>query len=108
MNTEPPAPPQKASKGWPHDTLEKLREAGYKYQERSKCAAPSCKVEVYWFITPKLKWMPFNVKPIADTIASDGVTRFEPHFASCPEARKLSRKGTPEHNEITERTEEKP
>ena len=68
---------------WPHDNLEKLREAGYSFQEASKCAAPSCDTIVHWFITPKGKWMPMETLP-------DG--RMETHFARCVEARKFSRK----------------
>ncbi len=81
---------------WKHDTLEKLREAGYSYQERSKCAAPSCATLVYWFITPNGKWMPFEQVEVPDPLNpnSDQATKLivQPHFASCVDARKFSRK----------------
>jgi hypothetical protein len=72
------------SNPWPHDTTEKLCEAGYSFQEVGKCLAPSCKTMIHWFITPKGKWMPFEM-------VEQG--RYQPHFATCPESRKFSRKG---------------
>ena len=81
---------------WPHDTLVKLRDAGYSYQEQGKCLNPACKVTVFWFITPKGKWMPFEMKEVPDPMNpnSDQATKviYQPHFASCPDARKFSRK----------------
>jgi hypothetical protein len=74
---------------WPHDTLEKLREAGYSYQERSKCLSPQCTTVAHWFITPKGKWMPFE---IVAGVTHNGEPTYRPHFSTCPEARKFSRK----------------
>jgi hypothetical protein len=79
---------------WPHDTLAKLRDAGYSYQEQGKCLSPNCRVTVFWFITPNRKWMPFEM--IAPTDHESATTRYQPHFASCPDARKFSRKSKTE------------
>lgn len=112
---------------WPHDTLEKLRNAGYSYQERGKCSAPTCRVEVFWFITPKGKWMPMEAlapagepgsivpRPTAATDDALGagsqaeelrnsLLHFQPHFASCPESRRFSRRGEPGKTTTVERT----
>lgn len=79
---------------WKHDSLEKLREAGYSYQERGACADPSCKTVVYWFITPKQKWMPFEIVEKFPAGPSDAPVeqRYQPHFATCPGSRQFSRK----------------
>lgn len=81
---------------WKHDTQEKLRDAGYHYEEKGFCTDPTCKFTVYWFITPNQKWMPMEMIEVADTTNpnSDQATKmiYQPHFVSCPGARKFSRK----------------
>ena len=88
-------------KPWPHDTLEKLREAGYSYEERGACADPTCKTVVFWFITPNKKWMPMEQIAPADPLAGEALMRYQPHFVSCPGARRFSRKSK---DTIEERT----
>lgn len=78
-------------KPWPHDTMEKLREAGYQYQERGRCMAPNCKVVIFWFITPNKKWMPMEIVAPATAEIETEVTKFQPHWASCPESRNFHR-----------------
>lgn len=76
---------------WKYDTLEKLREAGYSYEERGACADPTCKTVVFWFITPNKKWMPMELISVPDgTTARKEI--YQPHFVSCPGARRFSRK----------------
>lgn len=70
---------------WPHDTQEKLEAAGYRKVDETKCASPSCTVICHWYNTPKGKFMPFERM-------ADGT--LQPHFATCPESRKFSRKAT--------------
>jgi hypothetical protein len=77
---------------WKLDTQEKLRDAGYSFEEAGTCADPNCKSTVYWFITPKQKWMPFELIAPADPLAGTAEMRYQPHFATCPGARKFSRK----------------
>ena len=92
---------------WPHDTLEKLREAGYEYVERGKCLAPACNVEIFWFVTPNKKWMPMErfsaPLPAGPGDAPAPPILFRPHFSSCPDARKFSRRGTPGETHVEER-----
>jgi hypothetical protein len=75
---------------WPFDTLEKLREAGYKYQDASLCSEPGCGKIIYWFITPKLKRMPFVIIPGPER---DSVPHYQPHFVDCVGAKRFSRSG---------------
>lgn len=82
---------------WKFDTLEKLREAGYEYVERGKCLAPSCREQIYWFLTPNKKWMPMEL-----WVTAEG-ERYQPHFATCPESRKFSRRGEPGKTSAVER-----
>lgn len=74
------------------DTLVELAEAGYRHQSNGRCSA--CGVKLYWFLTPKNRLMPFNLK--AELMVSEDTiyrqrsnTRYEPHFASCPEAKRF-------------------
>lgn len=81
--------------GWKYDTQEKLRDAGYSFQETGKCLAPSCKTIIHWFITPKGKWMPFELFSPTGEVGDhdrDQPFSYRPHFATCPESRKFSRK----------------
>ena len=70
-------------KVWALDTFEKLHAAGYTYDGPTPCAAPKCGKVIFWFVTPNNHCMPFERM-------EDG--RYQPHFASCSEARKFSRK----------------
>lgn len=72
---------------WVHDTFEKLDAAGYKFQNVSKCLAPTCEKRIHWFITPKGHYMPFEK-------TGEGI--YSPHFSTCVEARQFSRRGNEE------------
>ena len=81
---------------WPHDSQEKLEAAGYVLQDTSKCLAPACNTTVHWFLTPKGRYMPMER-------SEEGV--YQPHFATCVDARKFSRRGKPDNkgSEVVER-----
>lgn len=85
---------------WPHDTMEKLKAAGYTFEDTSKCLSPTCSVTVHWFITPNKKWMPFDA--MLGQFPS-GDDRLQPHFGPCPESRRFSRKGEPGKTTTEER-----
>lgn len=77
---------------WPHDTKAKLEAAGYQFQDTSKCLAPTCDTTVYWFLTPKGKYMPMEVAFLVFEGSDLPVERYQPHFSKCEQARRFSRK----------------
>ena len=68
---------------WSNNTVAKLKDAGYVFQDGGKCLSPTCDKQILWFITPRGHWMPFEM---------DEAGIVQPHFSSCPDARKFSRK----------------
>ena len=57
---------------WPHNSGEKLQEAGYHFIRWGNCPAPQCRAIVLWYLTPKEKQMMIDPET------------FEPHMAACP------------------------
>lgn len=72
------------SKPWPHDSHDKLVDAGYRHQATQLCNGPNCETNVLWYETPKGHMMPFERM-------ADG--RLQPHFASCRDVGKFTKAG---------------
>jgi hypothetical protein len=76
---------------WKFDSELKLAAAGYQFIDTSKCLSPNCNTTVHWFLTPKGKYMPMEVIP-REPGDDEAVTQYQPHFASCVDARKFSQR----------------
>ncbi len=72
-------------KPWPHDTGEKLREAGYSFIQWATCRHPECGASLQFWLTPRGAKMPMSA-------IKDDPTRLEPHWASCVGAKQFSKR----------------
>lgn len=77
------------------DTFPTLAEAGYRHSGAGHCQA--CHARLEWFWTPKNRTMPFSLKMEIlvgeeSLFAMPSMTRYEPHFAVCPEAERFRRR----------------
>lgn len=77
------------------DTFPDLACAGYRHNGSGHCTA--CGALIEWFWTPKNRKMPFSLKTemmISEDAmyATPSMTRYEPHWASCPQADRFRKK----------------
>jgi hypothetical protein len=77
------------------DTFASLAERGYRHAGSARCRG--CGRTIEWFWTPNNRRMPFSLKmemhvSETDMYALASMTRYEPHFASCPKAETFRRK----------------
>ena len=61
------------------DNRRDLEQMGYTFNGEGICRG--CGAELFWYITPREKKMPFS--RIADSGPSDDVEKLEPHWNSC-------------------------
>jgi hypothetical protein len=61
-------------------TREELIATGYAYIRTTKCMGPTCGAHIEWWVTPKGKRIPLNLRT------------YEPHWSTCPD-RELFRNG---------------
>lgn len=66
-------------------TRDRLIEAGYKFENHSKCSAEECGAEIEWYTTPRGKKMPFNLMLNGDSPAVA-------HFVTCPAGEEFRRR----------------
>lgn len=66
------------AKPWPYTTDTQLKEAGYRFDRRSRCNAKykggTCNQEIEWWHTPDGKMMPIDPGLMT------------PHWSTCPDA----------------------